>query len=73
MPRKKIPVVMLKGDSVEKYYDDYLLTEKDGFKPNRVLEVCSKRYKTHKNKRFNFASKSDIEAYKILKGCLKRR
>ena len=69
----KIPVVMVKGDFVEKYYDDYTLTEIDGFNPNRVLSVCSKRYKTHKNKHFKFASQVDIEAYSILKELSQRR
>lgn len=66
-----IPVVMVTGNNVTKYYTNVYATIRDGFDPYRVLKVCAHAQKTHRGKIFRYASEADTLAYEILTG-LKR-
>ena len=61
------PVVIVSGNTVQRYYTSARATLQDGFEPYKVLKVCTHSQKTHKGKRFRFASESDIAAYKIMR------
>lgn len=63
---------MVSGNTVKKYYTTINATLQDGFSPLKVLFVCTHSQKTHKGKVFRFASKLDIEAYKIMTELFKK-
>ena len=62
-----IPVVLVSGNYVKKYYPSAYATIQDRYNPYSVLKVCAHAQKQHKGKVFRFASDCDIFAYKLLK------
>ena len=60
------PVVMVSGNTVQRYYTSARATAQNGFDPYRVLKVCTHSQKKHKGKRFRYASEFETAAYEIM-------
>ena len=58
-----LPIVLVRGQNVVKFYPNAYETKADGFSPLAVVLVCVGARKTHKGKHFCFASKTDIVQY----------
>ena len=61
-----IPIVLVSGNYVKKYYTSAYATIQDKFNPYNVLKVCAYAQKKHKGQTFRFASDCDVLAYESL-------